>query len=150
MLRLVDQVWQYHLDLKEALQLENEILLMLDFDLQYVSPLAFLERYLRLFGMDQESKSKGFDRFTQLTTQLIRVIMRDQIYLDLKPSVIAALCLTVAVNICLSSSVSKEIGLRDLKIQNLKRVRRGGTFYEIDNWNPDFDPNSELQNHNLL
>ena len=122
---------------------------MLDFELQYVSPLTFLERYLRLFGLDQETKCKGFDGFTQMTTNLIRVIMRDQIYLDLKPSVIAALCLTVAVNLCLSS-VCKEIGLKDLNIKNLERVRRGGTFFEKDNWNPDFDPDSQLQNHHPL
>ena len=108
-----------------------------------MSPLPVLERYLRLFGMDREKEVKGYEGFTRLTTHLLKFILSDQIYLSLNPSVIAASCLTLAINLGLSS-LGGEIGLKKLNVKNLKRVRRGGTFFQSDNWNPDFDPNEEI------
>ena len=40
--------------LAEFVKLEIEVLKALDFDLNYVSPVPFLERYLRLFELDSE------------------------------------------------------------------------------------------------
>ena len=36
------------------IELESEVLVQLEFDLSYISPITFLERYQRLFGLDTE------------------------------------------------------------------------------------------------
>ena len=39
---------------KSFIKMENRILNALEFDMSYVSPLPFLERYLRILELDQE------------------------------------------------------------------------------------------------
>ena len=43
---------------KSFRKLELEVLLALDFDVSYVSPLAFLERYSRIFDIDRTAHDK--------------------------------------------------------------------------------------------
>lgn len=82
----------------------------------------------------------GCTEVASLTAQLMRLVLRDSVYLEVKSSVIAAACLTIAINICLSP-ICKEInGLSNVDVQNIERVRRGGTYFETDHWNThDFD-----------
>ena len=49
---------------KEAfLKLEKDLLVQLNFDLQYISPLSFLERFERLFNIDLKHDPKQTTRF---------------------------------------------------------------------------------------
>ncbi len=52
MVRLVYREWNFHTTEKDMIALELSILHKLDFDLIQPSPLFFLERYLRIFGLD--------------------------------------------------------------------------------------------------
>jgi len=56
MLELMDDKFQIKLKKRNVLKLEELIIKSLDFSLQSVSPITFLERYLRLFGLDYSSR----------------------------------------------------------------------------------------------
>ena len=43
-----------HITRKNLLDFENKILVELDWNLNYVTPISFLERYQRIFEVDQE------------------------------------------------------------------------------------------------
>ena len=45
------------LDKEDLLDLEEDIIKKLDFSLRHVSPIDFLERYLRLFGIEKDDKN---------------------------------------------------------------------------------------------
>ena len=52
MTHLVKEEWGVEISKKELIDLEDRVLLTLDFELHHVSPLPFLDRYLRLYGLD--------------------------------------------------------------------------------------------------
>ena len=55
LIALMDEKFQIRLRKRNVLKLEEQIIKTLDFSLQRVSPITFLERYLRLFGLDDKS-----------------------------------------------------------------------------------------------
>ena len=44
---------RFSIQKKYFVRLENKVLNALEFDLTYISPLPFLERFLRIFNLDQ-------------------------------------------------------------------------------------------------
>jgi len=52
MAHLVKEEWGVEISKKELIDLEDRVLLTLDFELHHVSPLPFLDRFLRLYGLD--------------------------------------------------------------------------------------------------
>ena len=48
---------------EDFLKLEKDLLVQLNFDLQYISPLSFLERFERLFNIDLKYDPKQTNRF---------------------------------------------------------------------------------------
>lgn len=52
MINLLHEQHQVKLEKQDLLDMEEEIVRTLDFSLRQISPINFLERYLRLFGID--------------------------------------------------------------------------------------------------
>ena len=64
MARLVHHLWQFEVTKQQLIDLEYAIVRALDWDLHYVSPLLFLDRFLHLLHLDtadnQEGKEGGY------------------------------------------------------------------------------------------
>lgn len=84
---------------------EHMILIELEFSLHFISPLVFLDRFERIFGVDENKEEnrqiRSFGRHMCLFTQ------RDDQFLNFKPSQLAAACLILAVNLSSSHIVSE-------------------------------------------
>ena len=52
MVRLVDKEWDYATNKEELIALETDVIRRLDWDLLIPSPIFFLERFQRIFGLD--------------------------------------------------------------------------------------------------
>lgn len=88
---------------KQALiDLEQKVITVLDFDLQFDGPIPLLERYLRVFNLDLGKFSESEDEpfmITVLAFAFLKMVLHSRIFLALKPSQIAAAALTLAINI---------------------------------------------------
>ena len=52
MIRLITEEWNVSLTKQELINLEESVIKMLDFDLQYIGPIPFLERFQRIYNLD--------------------------------------------------------------------------------------------------
>ena len=52
MVRLVQENWNLQIFKQDLIELEERIIKTLDFDLRFTSPIMFLERYQRIYGVD--------------------------------------------------------------------------------------------------
>ena len=52
MIRLITEEWNVCLTKQELINLEESVITMLDFDLQYIGPIPFLERFQRIYNLD--------------------------------------------------------------------------------------------------
>jgi transcription initiation factor TFIIIB Brf1 subunit/transcription initiation factor TFIIB len=77
----------------KVVTLEEIILKKLDFNVSLVSPLTFLERFLRLLNVHDNDKIK------QLAIEICLRSMTKIIFYDFKPSIIAGSALLLAINI---------------------------------------------------
>ena len=94
---------------------------MLDFSIRGVYSCHFLERYLRLFGIDGKKQDKNAHQIADLARNYCRFMQREALFLDYKPSVIAASSLVLAINIS-QSEVAPSIGVKripELKMQSI-------------------------------
>lgn len=57
MVRLVLKEWRVVMNVENLIDLEEQLLRSLDFDLVETTPIPFLDRYLRIFGLDTEESS---------------------------------------------------------------------------------------------
>ena len=99
MMRLVNKSWDAKVSIQGMLALENDIVTTLDFSLQHVSPIPFLDRYMRVFNFDQMENNEVATMIGVLAYSFCKVSLRSQIYLTLKPSQVAAAALTLAVSL---------------------------------------------------
>ena len=102
---------------RHLINLEEKIIKTLDFSLRDVSPHHFLERYFRLFGIDQEKKDNSTNRITSLARDFCRYMLREAKFLRYRPSQLAAAALMLSINIC-KSNVAHVAGVT--KIPNMK------------------------------
>ena len=58
MIRLVNTEWNVTVTKQELIDLEEQIIRMLDFDLHYTGPDFFLERFLRIYNLDKIKKDR--------------------------------------------------------------------------------------------
>lgn len=56
MIKLVADDWNFHIEKKELIDLELSVIHLLDFDLSYIGPIQFLERFQRIYNLDQVRK----------------------------------------------------------------------------------------------
>lgn len=76
MVKLVQQEWSVEIKRQALYDLEESIIRMLDFDLKYSGPLAFLERFQRVYNLDQVKKDKEAFAINYFSRNFIRCILR--------------------------------------------------------------------------
>ena len=82
---------------RDFLLLESEIVRSLEFSFHHVSPLSFLERFQRVFELDQEKTDEASSYVGSLAREYCLKMQRDATFLQFKPSQIAAASITLAV-----------------------------------------------------
>jgi len=93
----------------DLIELEEKIVFALEFDFHYSSPITFLERYQRLFSVDQET-DKNMRQIGHTSRQFCKYMQRNSQFLEFTPSQQAATALVLALNLCYSH-VCESIGL---------------------------------------
>ena len=67
---------------QKLIDLEEKIIKALQFNLMYPTQMGFLDRYLRIFGLDRQSKEKKYARtIRDATRYLCRFMIRDSSFL---------------------------------------------------------------------
>ena len=94
--RVLPKILQQKVSKPAYIALEREILIQLQFDVDYTSPIFFLERYQRLFGLDQEQSDSTIGAIGAAARNLCQMTQREVAYLSLKPSQVAAASLLMA------------------------------------------------------
>jgi len=110
MVRLVAAEWKVTMTKAELMNLESEMIRLLDFDLHYTSPIPLLERFQRIYGMDQVQRDREAYAINFLARNFCRSLLRSPSYLSLKPSQVAAAALLLAINLS-SSDLAPLIGI---------------------------------------
>lgn len=86
MVRLVAKEWNFSTTKEELVDLETSVIKLLDWDLFIPGPLFFLERYQRIFGVDQENTDSDSARVGNLARKMMRCMLLSSNYLRFKPS----------------------------------------------------------------
>ena len=81
----------------EFTELECNILLSLQFDIRFVSPIPFLERFQRIFDYDREHEDYCSWKVGMLARDFCYFMQREVKFLQFRPSQIAAASLVLAV-----------------------------------------------------
>ena len=74
--------------------LESNILTVLEFSLHFNCPMFYLSRFLRIFGLDSEE----YLSIRAWAANYCSLLQRETIYLEMRPSQVAAASLMFAVN----------------------------------------------------
>ncbi len=90
MIKLLAKEEQEYVDKTQVILLEQKMLNDLSFDFNYPSPLPFLERYLRICGLQNDQA------ITARSEEYIKITARQIAFLDFKPSLLAAAALVLA------------------------------------------------------
>ena len=120
MISILRESHDVHIEKQELLNIEERVIKMLDFSLVSISPIHFLDRYLRIFGIDERKHSKIPKQIVTLTRQYCRFTQREAKFLQFKPSAIAAACFLCAINISLSKTSESVLGLKKMSRENLE------------------------------
>lgn len=128
---------RFSIQKKYFIKLENKILNALEFNMAYISPLPFLERFQRVLDIDRLDNPQN-RQIDSLARSLCLQTMRTASFLEYRPSTIAAACLLLSIK--LSSSKSKlpikHQSLRQLTVQAGSRSARnlGAVDYPMSLW----------------
>ena len=76
MVRLVKNKWDVVVTRDELIELERDVIDKLDFELHYTGPLLFLERFLRIFSLDQSSRDVQSLAISTLARGFLRNFLR--------------------------------------------------------------------------
>ena len=112
---------------QDLLNMEETIIRSLDFNLQHTSPIPFLERFLRIFNLDQ-GRDKSAHLIKKLARNYIKFMQRESCFLDYQPSQIASAALLFAINIT-QSPVAKVCGVENIEDLKLKSLFFGSAIY---------------------
>ena len=93
--------------------MEEDIIRTLDFNLRKVSQIQFLERYLRLFGLDNV-KDKRSMQIAALAGQYCKFMQREACFLKFKPSHKAAASLLFSINLIQSDLVKSILDIKNI------------------------------------
>ena len=94
---------------------------MLDFDLHYTGPIFFLERFLRIYNLDQIKRDREAFAIDYLARNFCRSMLRSKSYLSLKPSQTGAAALILAINLS-TSDLAPKVGIKKMQDLNLKSL----------------------------
>ena len=92
--------------------LERSILIELDFSLKYVTPLVFLERYQRIFGLDRVWDDEEAQGVAVEAEKLCFLMLEHSQFLDFRPSQIAAASLLLSIKMRYYITLVKDAGPR--------------------------------------
>lgn len=107
MVNLINSWQSDHVTVSDLVKLEERVVRTLDFDFNLVTPLHFLERFQRLFGLDQVEQDKHAYLIDASAIYLLRFMMRDSAFLEFRPSQIAAAAIMLAINANVESPLAK-------------------------------------------
>lgn len=113
MIKLVYDEWQIELEKQDLIDLEEDVIRELDFEMHLPYPVLFLERFQRIFGLDKMTSKEG-QAIDQLARTFCRDFLKENIFLKFKPSHVAAAALTLAMNLS-QSKLAKKISLKKFK-----------------------------------
>jgi len=99
MVRLIKSQYNFDITKEELVQLERQIVRLLDWELVFISPCFFLERFQRIFGVDREKSDSNDARVGNLARKMLRCMLLSSTYLHFKPSQVAAAALLLSMNI---------------------------------------------------
>ena len=86
MVRLVEEEWGIQIAKVDLINLEEKIIKTLDYELHYVCPIVFLERYQRILGLDEEYLYKESRIVGGLARRLLRIFVGHSNFLKFKTS----------------------------------------------------------------
>ena len=118
MVRLIKSAYNFDTTKDELVHLECQVITLLDWDLLIMTPIFFLERFQRIFGVEQEKTDISDARVGNLARKLLRCMLLSSTYLRFKPSQVAAAALILSININ-GSECSKLMGAPTV-LHNLK------------------------------
>src|SRR5438874_1607688 len=98
MIRLLNDEERQFVTKPLVIQMESEIVRALNFDMNFLSPLTFLERFVRLGDLHEDFK------VNTIAEELCKLAMTKVEFLDYKPSQIAAAAYILAHNLANSSA----------------------------------------------
>ena len=96
-----------------AFELEEQILIALQFSIHYTGPIPFIDRFQRILNLDQEKADHDFKQVGFTARQFCKYMQRYGEFLDWKPSHLAAAATILAINLNLSP-ITTQVGLRPL------------------------------------
>ena len=111
MVTLVQNEWNFQVEKAELVELERQVLTVLNGDLLTATPIFFLERFQRIFGVDQEKQDASDALVGDLARKFIKSMQLRSIYLNFTPSQIAAAALMLSMNICSSPFCCRLVGV---------------------------------------
>ena len=114
MLALLPSAEQTRITKQDLVNLEEKILIALEFGLHAAGPIPFLERYQRIFGFDEEKADHDFKQVGFTARQFCKYMQRYAEFLTWKPSQIAAAAFLLSVNLNLSV-IAPKVGLHPLR-----------------------------------
>ena len=120
MINLLNDQHEILLEKQDLLNLEESVVQTLNFSLRHVSPIHFLDRFLRLFELDQDKNDITAKLLSGLATQYCRFMQRESLFLKYKPSAIAAAALIFAINISQSKVSQEVLGLERIDTNKLE------------------------------
>ena len=86
MIRIFKELDNKNIKKQEIVDLEESIGKTLDFNLRDVSSIHFLDRFLRLFGIDQEDKDESASKIASLARKFCGFMQRRAQFLKYRPS----------------------------------------------------------------
>lgn len=92
MIKLLDDEEQEYVDKESVIHMEEEILKLMQFDFNLLSPLTFLERFMKISDYQDDK------RILKVSHELLKLVSSSHKFLSYKSSMIAAAILVLAVN----------------------------------------------------
>lgn len=121
MIHFIATNWSFTLTKKELVVLEQKVIIQLDFDLRFIGPILFLERFQRIFNLDQLHLGEEVCALDFLARKFCRIMLRQRCYLMLKPSQVAAASISLAINL-VTCGLAAHFGIQKQPSQNLKAL----------------------------
>jgi len=141
MIALAESQWEFKLIHEELISLELDITKTLDFDLLFASALFFLERFQRLFSLDQTKDDSKEARVNSLSRDLLHLVLLNPIFISFPQSHIAASVLLLSINI-INSSHSACLG-------KPSSASQPGSNSQLALWTPTLESHTALETDSI-